>query len=171
MPPQHTRALPRNALLVFFKLAQAKNETAGFPESRRFAKKRDATPRRRRGPRMIAALVNARVGFVLQAGDFILHLQLATLQFRDRHVVDRGVRHGVGQLLFQRLVLPFQFRKMRLDGHRWNLLCQIPDGLSLPEPLRQVDAAVRLRRDKSPLSVPFRVIARLDALPLTRDTY
>ena len=68
--------------------ASAQNETAGlFREPAANLKIRDATPRPRRGAdnrRRLAELVYARGLVVLQAGDLVLHMQLATFQFRDR---------------------------------------------------------------------------------------
>ena len=49
----------------------------------------------------------------LQACDFVLQQQLATLQLRDLEIVDRGVGAGFDYCSFQRLMAPFQFRKMR----------------------------------------------------------
>ena len=57
---------------------------------------------------------------------------------------------GVSEFGLQRLVLSFQFRKMRLDGHRGSLLCQIPDLNILTEATRQVDGTFVVRRVKSP---------------------
>jgi hypothetical protein len=82
------------------------------------------------------------------------------------------VRHGVSEFGFERLVLSFKFRKMRLDGHLGSLLCEIPDLNILTEVLRQDDVPVVVRRVKSPQSASFRdIFPRLDAACLTRDTY
>src|ERR1043165_8379874 len=97
----------------------SKSKTAGRREPAVRLKNATPLPRPRAAAPSIAALVHARR---LQAGDLILYLQLATLQFRDRHIVDGRVRQSVGELALQRLMLAFQFRKMRLDGHRWSLL-------------------------------------------------
>src|SRR5262249_6550393 len=68
------------------------------------------------------ASVDAGASFLPQTREFVLHLQLAALQFGDLEVVDGRMRHRVGNFLLERLMLPFQFRKMRLDGHVGGLL-------------------------------------------------
>jgi hypothetical protein len=103
----------------------------------------------------IAAVLAERLVYagglvVLQAGDLILHMQLAAFEFYDRRVVDRRVRHGVSEFGLERLMLSFQFRKMRLDGHLGSLLCEIPDLNILTEVTGQVDGPVVVRRVKSP---------------------
>ena len=52
-----------------------------------------------------------------KAGNFVLHKQLATLQFHDLKIVDRRMRTGFGNFRFQSLMPPFQFRKVRFYGH------------------------------------------------------
>ena len=52
-----------------------------------------------------------------KALDLVLYLQLATLQFRNLEVVGRRMGHRIGDFVFERPVLPFKFRKMRLHGH------------------------------------------------------
>jgi hypothetical protein len=54
---------------------------------------------------------------LLQPRDFVLHQQLATLQFYDLEIVNRRMRPGLGNFGFQGPVPPFQFRKMRFYGH------------------------------------------------------
>src|SRR5262249_43486516 len=53
----------------------------------------------------------------LQARDFVLHQQLATLQLDDLKIVDRRMRAGFGNFRFQGLVPSLELRKMRLYGH------------------------------------------------------
>ena len=62
---------------------------------------------------------------VLKARDFVLHLQLAALQIGDREIVGRRMSDGLGDFVFEGLMLPFQLRKMRLNRHVFCLLCQI----------------------------------------------
>jgi hypothetical protein len=52
-----------------------------------------------------------------QAFDLILDQQLATLQFRDSEIVSRWMHYRIGDLIFEGLMLPLKFRKVRLDGH------------------------------------------------------
>jgi hypothetical protein len=52
-----------------------------------------------------------------QSFDLVLDQQHATLQFRDSEIVSRWMRYCVGDLVFEGLMLPLKFRKMRLDGH------------------------------------------------------
>jgi len=123
-------------------------------ENRRL-EKRCTIPRQRRGaddrlPN--PALVHARGFVVPQAGDLVLHMQLATLQVHDRGIVDRRMRHGISQFSLERFVLTLQFRKVRLHGHRASLLCQIPDLNILTEAPRQVTDGFIVRRVKSPQS-------------------
>ena len=80
------------------------------------------------------------------------------------------MRQSVSEFGFECLVLFFQFRKMRLDGHRGSLLCEIPDLNILTEASRQVDARFVVRCVKSPQFAPHKDALRLDAKPLTRDT-
>jgi hypothetical protein len=61
-------------------------------------------------------------GSVPQARDLVLQLQLATLEFYDFQIVDRGMLLSFEQFTLQRLMPQFEFRKMRLDGHRRGLL-------------------------------------------------
>src|SRR5262249_36497160 len=89
------------------------------PRCREPAAKSHVAPSRarRRSCERWPALVNARAGVVFQLRDFILHMQLAALEVGDGEVVDGRMRQSVIEFLFERLMLPFQFRKMRLDGH------------------------------------------------------
>jgi hypothetical protein len=107
---------------------------------------------------------------VLQASDLILHMQLAAFEFYDRRVVDRRVRHGVSEFGLERLVLSFQFRKMRLDGHLGSLLCEIPDLNILTEETRQVDGLLLCDASNPRNPHQSETSSRLDAASLTRDT-
>ena len=49
--------------------------------------------------------------------DFILHQQLATLQFRDFEPVTRRVGQFFSDFVVEFPVLSFKIRKMRLHGH------------------------------------------------------
>jgi hypothetical protein len=53
----------------------------------------------------------------LQARDFVLHQQLATLQLHDLKIVDGRMRTGLGDFGIQGPVPSFQFRKMGFYGH------------------------------------------------------
>src|SRR5262249_44110950 len=53
----------------------------------------------------------------LQACDFILHQQLATLQLHDLEIVDRRMGAGFDYFSFQGPMPSFQFRKMSFYGH------------------------------------------------------
>ena len=59
--------------------------------------------------------------------DLVLHLQLSTLQLHNPKVIGRRVRHRVRDFRLQRLMAPFKFRKMRLDGHMEWLLRQFAE--------------------------------------------
>src|SRR5262249_40732845 len=48
---------------------------------------------------------------------FVLHQQLAALQFHDLKIVDRRMRAGFGNFRFQGPVPSFELRKVRLYGH------------------------------------------------------
>src|SRR4029079_19521390 len=77
-----------------------------------------------------------------KAHDLVLYQQLFTLQFRNLEVVGRRMSHRIGDFVFQRPMLPFKFRKMRLHGHMEWLLdrsANTPDSFSLPRGRRQVD--------------------------------
>jgi hypothetical protein len=74
---------------------------------------------------MCLRLVNAAGSVYSQSFDLVLHLQLATLEFRDPKVVDRRMLQRLGDLAVEGLVPPQQFRKVRLNGHVGDLQCQI----------------------------------------------
>jgi hypothetical protein len=61
--------------------------------------------------------VNAGSGLISQARDLVLHLQLATLQLYDLHVVGRGMGKLVSNFLFECPVLRLEFRKS-FNGNR-----------------------------------------------------
>jgi hypothetical protein len=58
-----------------------------------------------------------RVLVSLQFRDFILDMQLAAFQLGYLEFVKPGVALSLVDLPFQRLVTPFEFRKMRVNGH------------------------------------------------------
>ena len=77
-----------------------------------------ATPLRGRAAApTIAALVYARAAVVFQAGDFVLHMQLATLQLRELQAIRRRMRERLVELIFEGPMPLFEFRKMRFDRH------------------------------------------------------
>jgi hypothetical protein len=73
------------------------------------------TPERRR------ALMDG-TDLAAQSLDFILQVQLATLDFQYFEIIDREVLLSLGKFRFQRLMPQFKFHKMRLDGHQKGLL-------------------------------------------------
>ena len=52
-----------------------------------------------------------------QTRDLVLHLQLAALEFGDPQVIGRWMCERFTDLVFQGLMAPFEFRKVRLNGH------------------------------------------------------
>jgi hypothetical protein len=52
-----------------------------------------------------------------QTFDFVLEVQLATLELADGQIVDRGMLLSFGDFAFERSVPQLKFRKMRLYGH------------------------------------------------------
>jgi hypothetical protein len=69
------------------------------------------------------ALMNA--GILPQAHDLVLQLQFSPLQFHDFQVIRGWMGKCFVDFVFQRSVLLFQFRKMRLNCHVAFLLAQI----------------------------------------------
>ena len=55
--------------------------------------------------------------FLPEPCDLVLHLQLASFQFRDLQTVRRWVGKGIADFLFKCAVPSFEFRKMRFDRH------------------------------------------------------
>ena len=53
--------------------------------------------------------------FVPDALDLVADLEFFSLEGNDGDVVGGGVRDGVGELIFQGLMLPLELRKMRLN--------------------------------------------------------
>jgi len=49
--------------------------------------------------------------------DLILYQQLSTLQFHELERIGRRMIRRLDDFLLQRLMLSFEFRKMRLHGH------------------------------------------------------
>jgi hypothetical protein len=56
--------------------------------------------------------------FVLQTSDFVLHMQLFTLQLCDLEVVGRRMQQRFADFQLERLVPSLEFRKMRINRHR-----------------------------------------------------
>ena len=54
---------------------------------------------------------------LLQPRDLVLDMQLAPFEFRELQTVRRGVGKRFADLLLQRSVPSFEFRKMRFDRH------------------------------------------------------
>jgi hypothetical protein len=67
------------------------------------------------------ALVSVN-GSAAQTFDFVLEVQLAALELVDGQIVGRGMLLGLGNFAFQSSVPQLKFRKMRLYGHRQDLL-------------------------------------------------
>src|SRR5579885_600787 len=59
---------------------------------------------------------------VAQPLDLVLHLQFLTLELHNLQVIDRGVGQAFVDFGFERLMLFFQFREMRLHRHAACLL-------------------------------------------------
>ena len=53
----------------------------------------------------------------LQTCDLVLHQQLATLQFHDLKIIDRGMCPGFIDFCLKRPMPSFEFRKMGFNGH------------------------------------------------------
>jgi hypothetical protein len=90
--------------------------------------------------RLAISLIEARTGRSVQAFavaqpfDLVLHLQFFTLELHDSQVIDRGMGQAVVEFGFERLMLFFEFREMRLHRHEECLLNQWhPDELSLAQ--------------------------------------
>jgi hypothetical protein len=62
------------------------------------------------------------VALILDARDFVLHLQLATLEFSEFQVIDPVMLLSLCDLVIEGLMLLFERGKIRLDGHRGYLL-------------------------------------------------
>src|SRR5262249_62202038 len=69
--------------------------------------------------RAIAVSIKWYQGLVLQAGDFVLLQQLATLQLHNLEMVDRRMRVRFGYFRFQGPMPSFQFPQMRLFWNIW----------------------------------------------------
>ena len=66
-------------------------------------------------PGKIAKSMDAGRG--LHPRDFILHLQLATLQLDDLAIVGRRMREGIGDLFLKLPMAGLELHKMLLNGH------------------------------------------------------
>jgi hypothetical protein len=64
-------------------------------------------------------------GVVPEPLDLVLHVQFFSLEFRDLKVVGGGVGERFVDLVFQRLVPFFEFRKMRFNRHLGCLLAYL----------------------------------------------
>jgi len=62
---------------------------------------------------------------MFQTSDFVLHMQLATLQRDYLEIVNRQMVAGFLELVLEGLMLFNKILKMRLDGHFSCLLSQI----------------------------------------------
>jgi hypothetical protein len=56
--------------------------------------------------------------------DLVLHLQFATLELHDSHIINRWMGQAFGDFVFERLMFSLQFRKVRLHRHAVCLLNQ-----------------------------------------------
>jgi len=66
--------------------------------------------------------------------DFVLYLQFTPFEFDYFQVIGRGMGQAIVDLLFERLMLFFEFRKVRLHRHSACLLNQwLPDEISLAQ--------------------------------------
>jgi hypothetical protein len=118
------------------------------------------------------ASMNADADLAAQSLDFILQVQLATLDFQYFEIIDREMLLSLGKLRLQRPMPQFKFHKMRLDRHQKGLLVsewpdlprspgwedtgQPPAGehvrftrISVPRHESQVDAPSIVQRSKS----------------------
>jgi hypothetical protein len=66
--------------------------------------------------------VHAGDAVMAQTFDFVLYQQFTTFELHDFKIIDRGVRLAFVDLLFERLVLFFEFHDMRLHRHAVFLL-------------------------------------------------
>lgn len=66
-------------------------------------------------------------GILPQAGDFVLQLQFASLEFRHLQIIRRRMCQRLVEFIFESLVAFFEFRKMRLNGHVACLLASVGD--------------------------------------------
>jgi len=64
----------------------------------------------------------AGAGIRSQTRDLILHLQLSTLQLRQREIVYGWMLEGLGDFVLKRLVSLFKFEKLRRCSHVSGLL-------------------------------------------------
>jgi hypothetical protein len=62
---------------------------------------------------------------VLDPRNFILHLQLASLELDQFKVIGREMLLGLSDLMIEGLMALLEFSKIRLDGHVGYLLRQI----------------------------------------------
>jgi hypothetical protein len=93
-----------------------KNKAAGLDKHEPAAETRPSKSDRRWNA---LASVN---GSAAQTFDFVLEVQLAALELVDGQIVGRGMLLGFGNFAFQSSVPQLKFRKMRLYGHRQDLL-------------------------------------------------
>jgi hypothetical protein len=91
---------------------------------------------------------------LLEPGDFVLHVQFFTLQFRNFEAVDRRMRQRFGDFQFKGVVPSLEFRKMRFDRHVACLLALMDAASPDQNAFTIYDAAMilRFRRSGRPLS-------------------
>jgi hypothetical protein len=98
------------------------------------------------------ALMDA--GILPQARDLVLQLQFTALQFQHLQVIRRRMRKRFIDFVFERLVLFFEFRKMRLNCHVAFLLASdwLPDQKTVHQGRRNFDARLGCAPQQSPMS-------------------
>jgi hypothetical protein len=78
--------------------------------------------------------VNAGVAVVPETDDFVFQVKFTPFELYYFQVINRGMDQAFVYFTFERLVLLFEFRKMRLHRHAVCLLNQCPPmGLSLTQ--------------------------------------
>jgi len=88
-----------------------------------------------------------------EAFDLVFYQQFFTLEFYDFQVIDRGMRQAIVNFSFERLMLFFEFRKVRLHRHAACLLNQwLPDDISL--------AQTQYKGDVTPSPIPQQTEAK-----------
>ncbi len=70
----------------------------------------------------VSALSVDAVVLALEARDFVLHLQLAALEFNQLEIISCVMLLRLGNFVVEGLVLLFKCSKIRLDGHMGYLL-------------------------------------------------
>src|SRR5579885_2936370 len=77
--------------------------------------RRSGSPTRAGGSMRL--LLHVRGARLAQPFDLVLDLQFLALEFHDLQIIHRGMTQAFADLLFECPMLPFQFRKVRLQRH------------------------------------------------------